>query len=45
VGIALLFVAAKLLGIREIDELIVRARGMLSRSGADTVLPAAPRQM
>jgi putative peptidoglycan lipid II flippase len=42
VGIALLLIAAKLLGIREFSELISRVRGMLSRGGADTVLPNAP---
>ena len=42
VGIALLLVAAKLLGIREFEELIARGRRMFSR-GADTVLPAAPK--
>jgi putative peptidoglycan lipid II flippase len=45
VGIILLFIAAKLLGIREFDELIVRVRGMLSRSEADAVLPVAPRDL
>ena len=44
-GIALLFIAAKLLGIREFDDLIARVRTMLSRNAADTVLPAAPRQL
>jgi putative peptidoglycan lipid II flippase len=45
VGIALLFIAAKFLGIREFDELIARARGIFSRRAADTVLPAAPTQL
>ncbi len=44
VGIALLLVAAKLLGIREFDELITRGRGMLTRGRASSTLPAAPKQ-
>src|SRR5580704_9904629 len=44
VGIALLLIAAKLLGIREFDELIARARKM-NRGEADTVLPIAPTNL
>ncbi len=44
-GIALLFLAAKLLGIREFDELIARGRGMLVPRGPDAVLPTAPRDL
>jgi putative peptidoglycan lipid II flippase len=45
VGIALLLMVAKLLGINEFDELISRGRKMIFRSGADSVLPVAPRDM
>jgi putative peptidoglycan lipid II flippase len=44
VGVALLLIAAKLLGIREFDELIARARKM-NRGEADTVLPIAPTNL
>jgi predicted PurR-regulated permease PerM len=44
VGIVLLFIVAKLLGIREFDELVARVRGMLTRGGTDALPPAAPEQ-
>jgi len=44
VGIVLLFIAAKFLGIREFDELLARARGMFARGRPDSTLPAAPEQ-
>jgi len=41
VGVVLLFLAAKLLGIREFDELGARARKMLSRNAPEAVVPVA----
>jgi putative peptidoglycan lipid II flippase len=40
-GIVLLFIAAKLLGIREFDELGARARKLLSRNAPEAVVPVA----
>jgi putative peptidoglycan lipid II flippase len=45
VGVALLLIAAKLLGIREFDELGARVRKMRARGEAETVLPAAPTNL
>jgi hypothetical protein len=44
-GIALLLIAAKLLGIREFDELIARARAIFSRPASEAVIPAAPKNV
>ncbi len=44
VGVALLFIAAKILGIREFDQLFARGRGMLVRGSPDSTLPAPPEQ-
>jgi len=41
----LLFIAAKVLGIREFNELITRTRNKLSRGGTDAVLPATPKRL
>jgi hypothetical protein len=45
VGVALLLIAAKLLGIREFDELIARGRGMFSRKTVEIAPPAVPRHL
>jgi putative peptidoglycan lipid II flippase len=45
VGVALLLIAAKLLGIREFDELTARSRGMLTRQAAEVARPSGPRPM
>ena len=44
-GILMLFFAAKLLGIREVDELAVRVRKMLHRNPAPAVVPAASKHI
>ncbi|MGD0908650.1 MAG: murein biosynthesis integral membrane protein MurJ [Candidatus Acidiferrales bacterium] len=45
VGVALLLIAAKLLGIREFDELTARSRGMLTRQAVEVARPSGPRPM
>jgi putative peptidoglycan lipid II flippase len=45
VGVMLLFLAAKLLGIREFEELFARVRKMLTRNTAEAVVPAASKHI
>jgi putative peptidoglycan lipid II flippase len=44
-GIVMLFLAAKLLGIREFDELASRVRKMLTRNTAEAIVPAASKHI